>query len=277
MESIIVNSNVTTLDLSGSEIAVKFGTGHAYYQITNKSDTDFYVSLSPNITPETEGVYTIAAGGSEIIGDGYSFNKFYILGTGKAYIRGKRDAMSASFKKAEGGGESGSPEIEQEIESLRNDVNSLMNSSGLGRLAIQLSASLKRNSSGRWLKAATIELPLNTNDPFATRGDIFNGDNNIIDHAGYYSFIIVGRTYDITQIKFFVNDFYNADSELAALYIADDNTIEIWFKNGTTNSIVNVYSAIMYSMTNFTISYSNTNGYVSLPDNGVRISSEPMY
>ena len=100
----MVNSNVTTITLDGNEIKIEFSESYPYYQITNKGDTDIYVSLSPNITPEAEGVYTVSAGGSEIIGGGYSFNAFYVLGTGKAYIRGKQNAMPASFKIARKGG-----------------------------------------------------------------------------------------------------------------------------------------------------------------------------
>lgn len=103
----MVNSNVTTIILNGNEIKVEFGRDYTYYQITNKGDTDIYVSMSPNIIPESDGVYTVSAGGSEIIGEGYSFNTFYILGTGKVYIRGKRDAMSASFKSRGKGGDGG--------------------------------------------------------------------------------------------------------------------------------------------------------------------------
>lgn len=100
----MVNSNVTTITLDGNETKIEFSASYPYYQITNKGDTDIYVSLSPNITPETEGVYTVSAGGSEIIGSGYSFSAFYVLGTGKAYIRGKPNAMPASFKIAGKGG-----------------------------------------------------------------------------------------------------------------------------------------------------------------------------
>lgn len=101
----MVNSNVTTITLDGNETKIEFSVSYPYYQITNKGDTDIYVSLSPNITPEAEGVYTVSAGSSEIIGSGYSFNAFYVLGTGKAYIRGKTNAMPASFKIAGKGGE----------------------------------------------------------------------------------------------------------------------------------------------------------------------------
>lgn len=104
----MVNSNVTTITLDGNETKIEFSVSYPYYQITNRGDTDIYVSLSPNITPETEGVYTVSAGGSEIIGSGYSFSAFYVLGTGKAYIRGKPNAMPASFKIAgKGGGGNG--------------------------------------------------------------------------------------------------------------------------------------------------------------------------
>ncbi|MDE6763728.1 MAG: hypothetical protein K2J73_08630 [Oscillospiraceae bacterium] len=101
----MVNSNVATITLAGNEIKVEFESGYPYYQITNKGDMDIYVSASPNITPEADGVYTVSAGGWEIIGEGYPFDKFYILGTGKAYIRGKQNAMPASFKRGGKGGD----------------------------------------------------------------------------------------------------------------------------------------------------------------------------
>lgn len=108
MVNSMVNSNVATIILAGNEIKVEFGRGHPYYQIINKGDTDIYASMSPNITPESDGVYTVSAGCSEIIGEGYPFAAFYLLGTGKAYIRGKQNAMPASFKlRGKGGDPSG--------------------------------------------------------------------------------------------------------------------------------------------------------------------------
>ncbi len=102
----MINSNVTTLTLSGSEIAVKFSVGYPYFQITNKGDSDIFVSSKPNIFPETDGTYTISAGTTERIGNGYRFNTFYILGTGKAYIRGELTAIPTSFKQSVRGGDS---------------------------------------------------------------------------------------------------------------------------------------------------------------------------
>lgn len=101
----MVNSNVTTLDLNGSETVVEFEKGYPYYFIRNDGNDNIYVSTFPNITPETEGVYTVPAGGTERIGSGYSLSKFYILGTGKAYIRGEQIAVPPSFKKGAKGGD----------------------------------------------------------------------------------------------------------------------------------------------------------------------------
>lgn len=103
----MINSNVTTISLDGTEITVEFSKGYPYYQITNKGDTDIYVSLSPNIIPEAEGVYTVSAGGTERIGEGYPIKKFYILGTSKTYIRGEQIAAPTSFRLAGKGGEDG--------------------------------------------------------------------------------------------------------------------------------------------------------------------------
>ena len=101
----MVNSNVTTITLNGGEIVVEFSSGYPYYFITNKSDTDMYVSMHSNITPKAEGVYTIAAGSTERIGSGYPFTKFYILGSGEAQIRGEQIATPPSFKQVQKGGD----------------------------------------------------------------------------------------------------------------------------------------------------------------------------
>lgn len=85
----MINSNVTTITLNGSEITIEFANGYPYYFIRNDSNANIYVSTSPNITPKAEGVYTILPGGEERIGAGYALPKFYILGTGEAYIRGE--------------------------------------------------------------------------------------------------------------------------------------------------------------------------------------------
>lgn len=102
----MITSNVTTITLDGKEKTVVFDEGYPYFWITNKGSSDIYVSLFSGIVPKTDGVYTIAAGSSERIGSGYGCNKFYILGTGEAYIRGERIAAPPSFKKdGKGGGE----------------------------------------------------------------------------------------------------------------------------------------------------------------------------
>lgn len=103
----MITSNVTTLTLNGDETAVEFEKGYPYYFIRNDGDAPIYVSLSPGITPGAEGVYAIPAGATERIGSGYSLPKFYILGTGEAYIRGEQIATQPSFKRGGKGGGSG--------------------------------------------------------------------------------------------------------------------------------------------------------------------------
>ena len=115
----MITSNVATITLSGSETAVEFAGGYPYYFITNKSGSDMYASLSPNIIPEAEGIYTIPAGGTERIGAGYQLKKFYIKGTGKAYIQGSTIAMPPSFKRGgKGGGENAGSNILPHSEGL---------------------------------------------------------------------------------------------------------------------------------------------------------------
>lgn len=102
----MVNSNVTTITLDG-ETLIEFEKGYPYYFVTNKTDTDMYISMHPNIIPKSDGVYTVPAGGTERIGTGYSFDKFYIIGNGEAYIRGEITAAFPSFKSQAKGGVTG--------------------------------------------------------------------------------------------------------------------------------------------------------------------------
>lgn len=103
----MITKNVTTIELDGNETAVEFAESYPYFWITNKGSADIYVSPSAGIVPKADGVYTIAAGSSERIGSGYRNTKFYILGTGEAYIRGEKIASQPSFKKGGEGGERG--------------------------------------------------------------------------------------------------------------------------------------------------------------------------
>lgn len=108
----MITSNVITITLNGDETTVEFEKGYPYYFIRNDGNAPIYASLSPGITPGAEGVYAIPAGAIERIGSGYSLPKFYILGTGEAYIRGEQIAAQPSFKRGgKGGGDSGDGSI----------------------------------------------------------------------------------------------------------------------------------------------------------------------
>ena len=275
----MVNSNVTTITLDGNEIKIEFSESYPYYQITNKGDTDIYVSLSPNITPEAEGVYTVSAGGSEIIGGGYSFNAFYVLGTGKAYIRGKQNAMPASFKIArEGGGGSGDySEFEQELDDIRNEVESLKTATGFGQLSVSNILNIPRGNSYRWVKIATIAMPSKEDDPIATRGEIFNTD--LQSPGGYYEFLISGRRRVFSAYPtFLVNNFRNSDDEIALIYVSETDPLELWYKCGgySTYGSGTLYHAIHYSITQFTSTHSSS-FLTDLPDYGTRITPNSMY
>ncbi len=102
----MINSNVTTISLDGGETAVEFSQGYPYINITNEGKGTIYASLFPSIVSETDGVYTIDAGATEQIDMGISVNTIYILGEGKAYIRGEKNAFQKSFKQGARGGDS---------------------------------------------------------------------------------------------------------------------------------------------------------------------------
>lgn len=211
----MINKDVITVTLDGEETELEFSDGYSYYEITNKSGTDFYASLSPNITPEAEGVYTIAAGGSEIIGNGSPFKKFYILGEGKAYIRGKSYAMSSSFKRGRKGGGKNEPLV-----ILKGTETECVLSGGLTGFTI-----INENSSSFTVyDDSLVGINIGVKSVIFDKTGRFNADGNYID-SGIFATV---DEIDLTNYNTILVDFYYASNYSNTGYI--NNMGDIFFK-----------------------------------------------
>lgn len=101
-----VKSNVTTIELTGSEEKVQFAVPYPYYWALNTSGADMYMSISEGITANADGVVTIPAGGASCTMHGTTIDTVHLLGTGSCLIMGTYSAF-CPFKAASGGGDSG--------------------------------------------------------------------------------------------------------------------------------------------------------------------------
>lgn len=106
----MVNSNVTTLTLTGSEQKVRFALPYPYYWIHNMGDSDVYVSMDEGISAEADGVITVPPGSAACTMHGCTYDTVYVSGTGKIQIMGTYSAFNP-FKFASGGGENGNNKI----------------------------------------------------------------------------------------------------------------------------------------------------------------------
>ena len=97
--------DVKTVELTGTETAVTFSQGHPYYWVQNFSDSDMYMSVSPKIVPNADGVIRIPANSGRSTGDVGQTNTLYILGSGKVEITAQYNAVCPYFKYTAKGGE----------------------------------------------------------------------------------------------------------------------------------------------------------------------------
>ena len=93
--------NIKTINLTGSEAAVKVGGGNS--EIKNNGTETIYASAASGIVAGADGVVSIPAGASVTVTD--TRGTVYILGTGSAEVVGK-DFAAPVFKSAatSGGG-----------------------------------------------------------------------------------------------------------------------------------------------------------------------------
>ena len=89
----LINSNVATVDLTGSVETVEFSAAYAYYWLSNQSDGVMYASIGEPV-PESDGTYTINPGCDVRIPGGMSYGKINVIGTGKLMVYASNIAES---------------------------------------------------------------------------------------------------------------------------------------------------------------------------------------
>jgi len=89
--------NVKTIELSGTETAVRFGENYPYFWVRNYGSGDVYMSLSPDVAPDADGVIRIPARSGRSSGD--------FIGSGKIEITPQHNAVCPFFKPAGKGGD----------------------------------------------------------------------------------------------------------------------------------------------------------------------------
>lgn len=92
--------NIKTINLTGSEAAVKVGGGNS--EIKNNGTETIYASASNGIVAGADGVVSIPAGSSVTVRD--TRGTVYILGTGSVEVVGKDDTVPVFKTAATSGG-----------------------------------------------------------------------------------------------------------------------------------------------------------------------------
>lgn len=115
-----VNSNVTTIELTGSEEKVQFAVPYPYYWVLNASGAEMYASMSEGITANADGVVPVPIGGVACTMHGTTVDTVYLLGTGSCVVMGTYSAF-CPFKFLSGGGDSGG--IDEQARSAIDTIN----------------------------------------------------------------------------------------------------------------------------------------------------------
>lgn len=102
-----MSKRVKTITITSAKTEIVFNEGYLYYWITNLSDNQCFVSISPTIADGLDGTFTVAPGSSCGTMHGYPTNKLYAIGNGKIQICGTNIAVNP-FKSAVKGGGGGS-------------------------------------------------------------------------------------------------------------------------------------------------------------------------
>lgn len=102
----MIEKNVDTITLDGTEQAVEFSQAYPFFFIDNRSDNSVYASFSPSFTEGAAGVFDIPAKSMQRIDiNGGTVSKFYISGSGTVVVRASYIAFPPSFNRAAKGGD----------------------------------------------------------------------------------------------------------------------------------------------------------------------------
>lgn len=99
-------SNLKTITLTGGETKIEFEQSHMNFWVKNLGNTDIFVSISPDIIPESDGVMTVSAGNAACISkpNRREIKSLYLSGTEKVQIMGT-SSFCCPFKTPAGGAE----------------------------------------------------------------------------------------------------------------------------------------------------------------------------
>ena len=82
-----------TVNLDGSECAVKFDTCFRAFAVRNDGGADVFISKTSGIVPDADGVMCVKSGGSAVFAhNDLDKNAVYLLGTGKVLVHGQQDS-----------------------------------------------------------------------------------------------------------------------------------------------------------------------------------------
>lgn len=119
-------SNVKTVTLAADAVtSVSFEASYPYYWVDNQSDGVVYATVGAEPVPDTDGTFTVDAGGKIRLSGGITPAEIKLKGSGKVQVHATGIAESP-FKECLKGGEIAS--IKQDIKIIRDVVNGVTHS-----------------------------------------------------------------------------------------------------------------------------------------------------
>ncbi len=96
---------VKTIELTGTETAVRFPQNYPHYMILNMGDSEICASGNPGIVPYADGVYAVPAGAEIRVSPEASGDTVWLLGSGRVQVRAEEIAAQTSFRSRGKGGD----------------------------------------------------------------------------------------------------------------------------------------------------------------------------
>lgn len=100
---------VKTIELTGTETAVRFPQNYPHYMILNMGDSEICASGNPGIVPYADGVYAVPAGTEIRVSPEASGDTVWLLGSGRVQICAEEIAAQTSFRSRGKGGDTPTP------------------------------------------------------------------------------------------------------------------------------------------------------------------------